>query len=42
MQAKKGENSKFSTVLQEKYDLFVILETWWDELHDWSAAINGY
>ena len=31
-----------ATVLLESYHLVAITETWWDESHDWSAAINGY
>ena len=31
-----------ATVLLESYDLVAITETWWDESHDWSAAIDGY
>ena len=31
-----------ATVLLEHYDLAAVPETWWDECHDWSAAINGY
>ncbi|GAB0177147.1 hypothetical protein GRJ2_000179900 [Grus japonensis] len=31
-----------ATVLLESYDLVAITETWWDESHDWSAAIYGY
>ncbi|KAK4830595.1 hypothetical protein QYF61_012021 [Mycteria americana] len=31
-----------ATVLLESYDLVAITESWWDESHDWSAAINGY
>ncbi|KAK4810175.1 hypothetical protein QYF61_010948 [Mycteria americana] len=31
-----------ATVLLDSYDLVAITETWWDESHDWSAAINGY
>ena len=30
------------TVLLESYDLIALTETWWDESHDWSMAINGY
>ena len=26
----------------ENYELIAIAETWWDELHDWSAVINVY
>jgi len=29
-------------VLLESYDLVVVTETWWDESHNWSAAIDGY
>ena len=31
-----------ATVLLESYDLVAIPETWWEESHDWSAAIDGY
>jgi len=31
-----------ATVLLESYDLIAIAETWWDEFHDWSVAIDGY
>ncbi|KAK4826983.1 hypothetical protein QYF61_013083 [Mycteria americana] len=31
-----------ATVLRESYDLVAISETWWDESHDWSVAIDGY
>ena len=30
------------TMLLENYDLVAITETWWDESHDCSVAINGY
>lgn len=26
----------------ENYNLVAITETWWDELQDWSVAINDY
>jgi len=29
-------------VLLESYDLIALTETWWDESHDWSMAIDGY
>ncbi|PKU44695.1 rna-directed dna polymerase from mobile element jockey-like [Limosa lapponica baueri] len=29
-------------VQQESYDVVAIMETWWDDSHDWSAAIDGY
>ena len=31
-----------ATMLLESYNLVAIIETWWDESHDWSAAIGGY
>ncbi|KAJ7424170.1 hypothetical protein BTVI_07462 [Pitangus sulphuratus] len=27
---------------QESYDEVAITETWWDDSHDWSAAMDGY
>ena len=29
-------------VQQEGYDIVAITETWWDDSHDWSAALEGY
>ncbi|PKU41370.1 adaptin ear-binding coat-associated protein 1 [Limosa lapponica baueri] len=29
-------------VWQESYDVVAITETWWDDSHDWSAAMDGY
>ncbi|KAM9590859.1 uncharacterized protein ACIBXB_005907 [Morphnus guianensis] len=29
-------------VQQDRYDLVAITETWWDDSHDWSAAMDGY
>jgi len=31
-----------ATVLLESYDLVAITETWWEESHDWSMAVDGY
>jgi len=31
-----------ATVLLESYDLIALTETWWDESHDWSVAIDSY
>ena len=31
-----------SIVQQENYDVVAITETWWDDSHNWSAAMNGY
>jgi len=28
-------------VQQDSYDLVTITETWWDDAHDWSAAMDG-
>jgi len=30
-----------ATMLLESYKLSALTETWWDESHDWSVAING-
>lgn len=29
-------------VQQESYDVVAIMETWWDNSHSWSAALDGY
>ena len=29
-------------VQQDSYDLVAIMETWWDDSRDWSAAVDGY
>jgi len=29
-------------VQQDSYDLVTITEAWWDDCHDWSAAMDGY
>ncbi|KAJ7425696.1 mitochondrial fission process protein 1 [Pitangus sulphuratus] len=29
-------------VQQESYEVVAITETWWDDSHDWSAAMDGY
>ncbi|RMC20427.1 hypothetical protein DUI87_01281 [Hirundo rustica rustica] len=29
-------------VQQQSYDVVTITETWWDESHSWSTALNGY
>ena len=29
-------------VQQENYDIVAIMETWWDDSHNWSAAMDGY
>jgi len=28
-------------VQQDSYDLVAITEIWWDDSHDWSAAMDG-
>ncbi|PKU33785.1 rna-directed dna polymerase from mobile element hypothetical protein [Limosa lapponica baueri] len=28
-------------VQQESYDIVAIMKTWWDDSHDWSAAMDG-
>ncbi|KAK4832625.1 hypothetical protein QYF61_024606 [Mycteria americana] len=27
---------------QENYDIVAVTETWWDDLHNWSMAMDGY
>lgn len=29
-------------VLQENYDIGAFTETWWDDSHDWAAALDDY
>ena len=29
-------------MLLENYNVVVVTETWWDDNHDWSVAIDGY
>ncbi|KAJ7421906.1 hypothetical protein BTVI_15877 [Pitangus sulphuratus] len=29
-------------VQQESCDVVTIMEMWWDDLHDWSAGMDGY
>ncbi|PKU31484.1 adaptin ear-binding coat-associated protein 1 [Limosa lapponica baueri] len=29
-------------IQQENYDIVAITETWWEDSHNWSAAIDGY
>ncbi|KAK4831126.1 hypothetical protein QYF61_015429 [Mycteria americana] len=29
-------------VQRENYDMVAITETWWDDSHNWSAAMDGY
>lgn len=29
-------------VQQENYDILTVMETRWDNSHDWSAAMDGY
>jgi len=31
-----------ATMLLESYDLIALTETWWDEFHDWSVAIDSH
>ena len=31
-----------ATVLLENYGIVVVTETWWDDSHDWSVAIDSY
>ncbi|KAJ7409660.1 mitochondrial fission process protein 1 [Pitangus sulphuratus] len=38
----KKQEELEATEQQESYDVVTIMETWWDEWHDWSAAMDGY
>jgi len=31
-----------ATMLLESYNLIAITETWWNESHDWSVALDAY
>jgi len=31
-----------AVVQQDSYDMVTITETWWDDSHDWSAAMDGF
>ena len=31
-----------ATMVLARYELIPLTESWWDELHDWSMAIDGY
>jgi len=38
-----NKQEELATAAQmENYDLIASTETWWDELHKWSAVIHGY
>jgi len=37
-----NKQEKLQAIMQqEKYDTVVIMETWWDDSHNWSVAKNG-
>ncbi|KAK4822208.1 hypothetical protein QYF61_011849 [Mycteria americana] len=38
----KKQEELEAIVQQENYDFVAITETWWDDSHDWSAAMDGY
>ena len=31
-----------ATVWSESYDIVAVTETWWNDLHSWSAVMDGY
>ena len=38
-----NRQEELEAILQlESYNLIAITETWWDEMHNWSIAIDGY
>ncbi|KAK4828839.1 hypothetical protein QYF61_000896 [Mycteria americana] len=38
----KKQEELEAIVHQENYDMVAITETWWDDSHNWSAAMDGY
>ncbi|PKU44969.1 mitochondrial fission process protein 1 [Limosa lapponica baueri] len=37
------EQEELETIVQqENYDIVAITETWWNDSHNWSAAMGGY
>ncbi|KAK4820971.1 hypothetical protein QYF61_009437 [Mycteria americana] len=38
----KNQEELEATVQQENYDIVAIMEMWWDDSHNWSAAMDGY
>ena len=38
-----NEQEELEAIVQwEKYDIVASMVTWWDDLHNWSAAMDGY
>ncbi|KAM9590845.1 uncharacterized protein ACIBXB_005894 [Morphnus guianensis] len=37
-----GNKQEEAIVQLENYDVIAITETWWDDSHNWSAAMDGY
>jgi len=38
-----NKQEELETIIQqESYDLVAITEMWWDDFHDWNAAMDGY
>ncbi|KAK4815429.1 hypothetical protein QYF61_002644 [Mycteria americana] len=38
-----NKQEEFEAIVhQENYDMVAITETWWDDSHNWSAAMDGY
>jgi len=38
-----NEQEELEAIIQQDgYDLVTITETWWDNLHDWHAVMDGY
>ena len=41
--SKSNEQEELEAIVQqENYDIVAITETWWDDSHNWSAAMDGY
>ncbi|KAJ7419158.1 hypothetical protein WISP_55404 [Willisornis vidua] len=39
---KLGQKVLEAIVQQGSYDVVAIMETWWDDFHNWSATMDGY
>ncbi|RMC13815.1 hypothetical protein DUI87_08898 [Hirundo rustica rustica] len=37
-----NKQEELEAMVQQSYDVVAITETWWDDSHGWSTALNGY
>lgn len=38
----RSKHKELEAIVQQQGYVFGIMETWWDDSHDWSAAMAGY